>query len=442
MKPRVLPASCRQTKRSKARPARCRQHLRGAVSPAEGSSSQCTVAGSRRLSLMTVERVLIFAVACVVFASEFNPTFAESSNARSLVVLEKLARDDSPRVRLEALRVLAKIPSVKSAELALSVLDKPMDPFLDYALWLTINDLADPWIAAIKSGEWKVADHEKQLQYGLEAIESAKASLVLGQLLGDQPLPQDGRGPWIELIGRAGSPKELQRLYDQALRRGFDNPTAARAVAALNEASRLRQARPSSGLEQIDRLLDSPEQIRAEAVRLAGTWKSAPLSKLISMARAAGTPARIRQAVFESLREIGGSQVVESLLPLCGAENPFEIRRQAVLALAALDLNRAAPLAVAVAAAITDENDALELWRSALAVKGAAAALSRSLPASGFPVPAARAGLRAAREGGRNEPELVLALTRSAGLEDADLTLTPAEIQQMDAAVATQGDPA
>src|SRR5439155_11760108 len=37
---------------------------------------------------------------------------------------------------------------------------------------------------------------------------------------------------------------------------------------------------------------------------------------------------------------------------------------------------------------------------------------------------------------------LVLALTRSAGLEDADLTLTPAETQQMAASVATQGDPA
>src|SRR5436309_3724265 len=174
MNPRVLPASCPQTKRSKALPARCRQHLRGAVSPVEGSSSQSTVAGLRRLSLLTVERVLVFAVGFVVFTSEFTASSAESLNARSLVALEKLARDDSPRVRLEALRALAKIPSAKSAELALSVLDKPMDPFLDYALWLTINDLADPWIAAIQSVEWKVQGHEKQSEFGLKAIDSEK----------------------------------------------------------------------------------------------------------------------------------------------------------------------------------------------------------------------------------------------------------------------------
>ena len=110
--------------------------------------------------MMAVQRVFLFAVVCVVFAAEFNADSAELSNYRRLAALEKLVRDDSPMVRLEALRALAKIPSAKSAELALTVLDKPMDPFLDYALWLTINDLADQWIAAVKSGEWKVEGNQ------------------------------------------------------------------------------------------------------------------------------------------------------------------------------------------------------------------------------------------------------------------------------------------
>src|SRR5262249_33697066 len=44
-------------------------------------------------------------------------------------------KDEPPRVRLEAARGLATIPAGKSAELVLSVLDKPMDSFLDYAIW-------------------------------------------------------------------------------------------------------------------------------------------------------------------------------------------------------------------------------------------------------------------------------------------------------------------
>src|SRR6266581_142691 len=296
MNPRVLPASGRQTNRSKTLPARCRRHLRGAVSAVEGSWSRCTVARPRRLSLITVQRVLVFAVVCVVFAADLNAASAESTNARSLVALEKLVRDDSPRVRLEALRALAKIPSAKSAELALTVLDKPMDPFLDYALWLTINDLADAWIATIKSGEWKVEGHEKQLEFGLKAIEPEKASLVLGQLLQNKPLPRDGGGAWIELIGRAGGAKELQRLFDQVLANGFDEPAAVRAFAALNEASRLRKVRPSSGLENVGKLFDSPsKKIRAEALRLAGTWKDLKqyFPQLVSVAGAADTPSAL-----------------------------------------------------------------------------------------------------------------------------------------------------
>src|SRR5439155_19549880 len=147
--------------------------------------------------------------ALLLFASGRAETVSREAN---LEMIGKLVRDDSPRVRLEALRALAKIPSAKSAELALSVLDKPMDPFLDYALWLTINDLADPWIAAIQSGEWKVPGHEQQLDFGLKAIEPEKASMFLGQLLGDRPLPPDCHGPWIELTGRAGWAKQFQHL--------------------------------------------------------------------------------------------------------------------------------------------------------------------------------------------------------------------------------------
>src|SRR5438132_14081061 len=51
MNPRVLPASCRQTHRSKALPARCRQHLGGAVSSVSGSWSQCLRKSERGLSM-------------------------------------------------------------------------------------------------------------------------------------------------------------------------------------------------------------------------------------------------------------------------------------------------------------------------------------------------------------------------------------------------------
>src|SRR6185503_9227372 len=142
-----------------------------------------------------------------------NPRLPTS---RALLWLTPLVQDDHPRVRIEALRALARIPTARSAELALSVLDAPrsggrqsaadqkedggrlpsaateLDPWLEYALWLTINDLAEPWAAAVESGAWKIEGREKQLQYALKAIEPRIASRLMTKLVSDKPLPRDG----------------------------------------------------------------------------------------------------------------------------------------------------------------------------------------------------------------------------------------------------------
>ncbi len=405
---------------------------------------------------------------------------AEISTLRTLELLAPRIADEHPRVRLEALRALARIPTARAAELALSVLDKPLDPKIDYALWLTINDLAEPWLAALKSGAWKIAGREKQLEFGLKAVQPAQASAVLGQLIGEQPLPKDGSGPWIDIIGQAGTAKELRRLLDQVLANGFDDAATARALAALNQAARLRNLRPESGTSQAGSLLThTNEAVRLETARLVGAWKNAGkfLGDLAKLAGASTSTPALREAAFASLREIGGQGVIDSLTPLTTKETASEIRRPAVIALAGLSFESAAGaqsaaddsarrnrpnaaelrtqaaarrteadksmgLAVAALLDAPSEADALALWRPLLNLKGAASAFARTLPKSGIPQPVAKAGLRAAREGGRNEPDLILAITRGGGLDEGEVTLTDAEVKQLVADIATKGDPA
>jgi len=190
-------------------------------------------------------------------------------------------------------------------------------------------------------------------------------------LLGDKPLPSDSRGPWIELIGRAGSPRELQRLFDQVLRRGFNKPAAARALAALNEAARLRSVRPLSGLENIGMIFEAPDPLRKEAIRLAGAWKSAGarMPELVSIAEAQATSGETRQVVFETYAKSAGRRH-QCFAAAVRRGQAAGDSQKAALALAALDLNKAAPLAVAVLVATPNETDALELWRVLLNVKG------------------------------------------------------------------------
>ena len=356
-------------------------------------------------------------------------------------LLAKRIVDDFPRVRLEALRALARIPSVRSAELALSVLDKPMDPFLDYAAWLTINDLAPYWSKAVAGGAWKSEGREKQLEFGLKALEPAQAQSLLEKVIAGKSIPRDGSGGLIELIGQAGGPAELRLLLDAFLK-GLDEPAAVRALSALEQAARLRNSQPSGDLDALGKHPYSSPTVHAAALRVVGAWKlSAYAKELLAIAGNQSQPPPLRGAAFGALREIGGADAVAGLRELAGKSHDDATRRQAAVALAAVDLNQSLAPAVEVITSTSQEEEALALWRSLLAIKGAAPALARVLPKTGLPETAARAGLRVAREGGRSEPELVIALARAAGLNDDSQNLTDAELAQI-AAQVKSGDPA
>lgn len=362
-----------------------------------------------------------------------------------LDVLSKLVADDAPLVRAEALRALAKIHSAKSAELALTVLNKPMDPTLDYALWLTINDLAEPWIAAVQSGAWKPDGREKQLEFGLKAIKPEQASRVLGRILASRPLTRDGQGPWIEIIGAAGTQKELRQLFDQLVSGGFDETASVRALKSLTEASRLRKAKPEGPAAGVGKLFDSSsEGVRLEALKLAGEWKDLgpAFAKLGAIAGASDSSQAVRAAAFNALRAIGGAGAIDSLVSLTSADRDRAVRWQAAATLAQLDLGNAMPRVVEIAKATTDESVALELWRGVLPAKGAAQWLRDGLAEKSIPESAARAGMRAAREGGRNDVDLVVAFAKAGGLSAETQALTAQVIGDLAAKAVAQGDPA
>ena len=348
----------------------------------------------------------------------------------SLAPLTKLVADANPRVRLEAVRALGKLGTSRAAELALKVLDQPMDSFLDYALWLTMNELATPWLAAVRSGQWSFQGREAHLAFGLKAVEPTMAGDVLAQLLTAITLPRDGSGPWIELIGSAGSAREQRRLFDALLANSFDASAAPRALASLVDASRLRGVRPEGELTKLSSLLESSvASIRVAALPLVGTWKLTALAPvLVRLAGAEATAAPERTAAFGALRELGGANVVAELRKLARAAGNPSVQREAVVALAGVDLAVAIPDVLAVLAATTIETEAQALWRALLSVKGANVRLATELPKAKLPAMVAKAGLRPAREGGQNQP-LVQALIKSAGLTLSEAQLTLEELQ-------------
>ena len=61
--------------------------------------------------------------------------------------------DEHPRVRLEAVRALPATNGRCRGHRCATALDKPMDRFLDFALWQTMRDLAPQWLPALQEGK-------------------------------------------------------------------------------------------------------------------------------------------------------------------------------------------------------------------------------------------------------------------------------------------------
>jgi putative heme-binding domain-containing protein len=120
----------------------------------------------------------------------------------------------------------------------------------------------------------------------------------------------------------------------------------------------------------------------------------------------------------------------------------MERRQPAVLALAAIDLPHAGPPAISLLVDLTNQETELSVWRSLLGNTGAGAVLAAALPKNGFPSAQAKAGLRAEREAGGKEPELVVALTRAAGLQGGEAELSKAELVKLADSVRKNGDAA
>ena len=379
----------------------------------------------------------IRAAAVRVFADWVNEVPEAHAKLSALVV------DDHPRVRMEAIHAIARIPSAASANSALRALDKPRDRFIDYALWLTVNDLAEPWLESVASGTANWQGHEKALEFGLAAVDPDKAGKALAKLLDRLPLERDGRGPWIELIGKAGGPPELRRLFDQAVQDRFDPPSTIRAMAALEEAARLRNQKPGGDLQALIRFEERGSSAqRVAAIRLAGRWRmSQSVPVLAAVASDRKQTVEVRIAAVEALRESRDATALATVRKLVEDEHDApSVRRQALLAMAQLDRDAALPLIRKMLAAEFTEAEANEFWRSLLSVTNISHPLAEALRQEPIPTPAATLGLRIARENTNTHRDLVQILERISGVPPPK-DYTPAEIQRIGILAKQRGNP-
>jgi putative heme-binding domain-containing protein len=352
--------------------------------------------------------------------------------------------DDHPQVRLEAVRSLAKVPSPRSAEIALTALDRPVDKFLDYALWLTARDLEPQWLPALQEGKLTFSNNVRHLTFALQASGSKAALKPLLDLLKAGKVEGEREVNVLSLVAALGGPAELAMIFDRVMGRDVNAARKAVLLDALEQAARQRGVKPPPDTEALGAMLTTDsEAVRVTVARLIGLWKVEELRpKLADLAKGANTRDRTRQAALEGLVLLGGDASRQALDSLAGKESSVAVRSQAIIALASLDLDKAAGHFVELLLALPANGDPSDVFAAFVQQKNGAVVLAKTLADRKLPADIAKIGVRSVRATGRDFPTLIDALNKAGNLTTVKHTLTPQEMQEMVADVLKNGDPA
>jgi len=358
--------------------------------------------------------------------------------------LEAQVADEHPRVRLEALHALARVRERASVELALRVLDEPMDRFLDYALWYAVRELEDVWLPDVLAGHTDLggAGH---LEFALRALGTAEAVPPLLALYRAGRISPDREQDVLSFIAQLGEPEDLRLVFDEAVGNAtLDARQRASLLAALSDATRRRRIRPDGDLAGLASLVDQPDQsLQAAAVEAVGLWRVGALHpRLTQLAGATGTSEEVRDAAIAALGLFGGAASRMALEQLASHAPSLATRAAATKALATLDVTTASKAAGSLLTEGDASIDVAALVGVLVERKEGAAALAAAIGGRQLSPDVAKLALRTASGAAQPDMALLDALRAAGGLTAGPRTLSPEQMKAMVADVSSHGDAA
>ena len=362
-----------------------------------------------------------------------------------VAVLAPRVLDENPRVRLEAVRALVQLNTPTAAVVASQALDKPLDKWLDYAIWLTLRELAPVWLPELQAGKIDFGGDPKKIVFALQAAGSGDVVKPLLGLWTSGKIGRDRAAAVLPMVAQLGGPVELQTAWTEAGKLAAEQPGTATAIlAGLEQSARQRNAKPTNSRNSVANLIASTNaDVRLAAVKLAGAWKEdAARVELVKLVEATDTAVSLRQAAADSLASIGTLDAVKALAALGAADRPVAVRLAAVSALASADTGTAAKLAVELLGDSPISADPSTLFTAFAQRKTGAAELARALKGKKLPGDVAKIGVRVAKAAGQPDQTLIDALTTAGSLTTPKRDFTKAEIDALTANVLKLGDAA
>ena len=361
-----------------------------------------------------------------------------------LSLLEQQIADAHPRVRLEAVRVLGQLSDPHSVEIAMRALDRRVDRFLDYSLWLTARDLENLWLPEYRAGRLRFDGHADRAAFALRAVGTPAVMPLLVKLLQSGQLNDTEAARVLDVVASSGNPAQLRIVFDSAMSAPAGSARQRQLLSRLVRASRQRRVKPAGDLSVVGRLLTANNPaIKSIAAEAIGVWRLERFrGDLARIARSSSTKAMVRGTALSSLATFGGPASGKVLDELSAHGSDVSLRLMAIGALARFDLKRAASRAVAVLKQIPPDVDPTPMFLAFLGRKRGPQILAAALKNQTLPADAAKIGLRVVNASGRKLPKLVAALSAAGGVQRGIRKLSRTELRTLVAEVREKGDPA
>ena len=348
--------------------------------------------------------------------------------------LRALAWDDAPAVRLEAVVAAAKIHSPVAIKAALEVLDRPMDSFIERALWLAVHATAPQW----KKPPFEILNSlpPKHLAFLVEKEGSAELLGVVRTMLaqkGESMAAETRRGLVAALV-RKGEPDDML----MALKLGVKDQAVLEDLAA---AAAQRGLKTPEGAEAVllGILKDGKEAQKIAACALAGAWRLRSADALIRELLKAGEGTRA--PALMALSRLG--EPVETFEGFAkDAKQSWSMRTVALTALVEKKPVVAGQLAAEAISSITDA-ETMRAWLAPLLSREASlAALAKALDAKPCSAEAAKLAMTVLTAAGRGDAVLTTAFGKILGVKNVLPAYDAAWVTALTAEVKANGDAA
>ena len=227
-------------------------------------------------------------------------------------ILLNLARDKSPRVRMEVVLSSAQIPSAKSILVAAAVAESPRDKWINYAFSQAVHHLKSSWIPAFRQGALDIGDYPSGFSIVLGQSDSKAIISDIREIIRRSDVDLEKATNLFKTLAILGNDEDLEFLLS------LENSSSEVLVALRNKP------RPDFEVhELLKKLLNNQsKRIQKATIDLIGTWKVKGLmGEVLKIVVNTKIENVLRVSAINAASNLGGQEALSSVVKLANDIN-------------------------------------------------------------------------------------------------------------------------